>query len=256
MSVEIDPTLCFVVMPLTTQFEEIYEDIVKPTAESLGLGCQHAGEIFGARLIMDDIWDRLERARVVVAELTGRNPNVFYEVGYAHCLDKGRVILVTQSIDDVPFDLRGFRCVEYGLGPRGLDKLRGSLKGMMEAVLAEEPRSLRPASRTAETSAEPDDRVVAAIDLYEALGAFDREARLQLTAAILWPRLVAAVKAKSRNVAAILTSCTPVRVEEDTLVLRAPSRFHKEKVESKPAKDLVEDEVEKVIGARLVVRCE
>jgi RNA polymerase sigma factor (sigma-70 family) len=143
MSVTIDPKLCFVLMPFRPQFEEIYEEIVKPEAEELGLNCVYAEEIFGARRIMDDIWDCLERARVVIAELTDRNPNVFYEVGYAHSLDKGKVILITQTMEDVPFDLQAFRCIEYSLGPRGLRELRGRLRKQMEAVLAEKPQSPR-----------------------------------------------------------------------------------------------------------------
>jgi hypothetical protein len=245
MSVDIDPELCFVLMPLREQFQEIYEEIVKPTVEMSGLVCEHAGEIFGARLIIEDIWDRLERARVVVAELTGRNANVFYEVGYAHCLDKRKVILITQSMDDVPFDLRGFRCVEYGLGPRGLNKLRTKLKGMIEAVLADRPGSSASVTKKGR---------MAALDLYDALQSLEQDVRLELLTRVYWPRLVAAVQARSRNLAAILVSCAPVLVEEGTLVLRAPSQFHKEKLESQKAKALLQDEFEKFLGARLAVR--
>jgi len=56
-------------------------------------------------MIMQQIWVYILNARVLIAELTGKNPNVFYELGLAHAQGKD-VILLTQSINDVPFDLR------------------------------------------------------------------------------------------------------------------------------------------------------
>jgi nucleoside 2-deoxyribosyltransferase len=62
------------------------------------------------------------RADLIVADLTGRNPNVFYELGYAHALGK-RTLLLTQKIDDVPFDLRHRQLVEYKATPKGYRNL-------------------------------------------------------------------------------------------------------------------------------------
>jgi hypothetical protein len=64
---------------------------------------------------MSDVYDSITRARVIIAELTGRNPNVFYELGIAHEQAKA-VVQITQSIDDVPFDVRHLRTVVYGWG--------------------------------------------------------------------------------------------------------------------------------------------
>jgi len=137
MRAEIDHKLCFVLMPMRGEFEELYEYIIKPTVEEVDLNCEYAGEIVVPGLIMDDIWDRIERARVLVADLTECNPNVVYEVGYAHSLDKRKVILLSQSLDGLPFDLRGFRCIPYGLGPRALEKLRAELHVALRAVLGQ-----------------------------------------------------------------------------------------------------------------------
>ena len=60
----------------------------------------------------NDIWDYTQRAKILLADLTGKNANVFYELGLAHAAGKP-VILVTGSIDDVPFDLRALRVIEY-----------------------------------------------------------------------------------------------------------------------------------------------
>jgi nucleoside 2-deoxyribosyltransferase len=68
--------------------------------------------LFGAGKIIDQIWRGIQSARVLVAELTTKNPNVFYELGLAHALRKP-VILVSSNQDDVPFDLRHIRVILY-----------------------------------------------------------------------------------------------------------------------------------------------
>lgn len=82
--VMIDGRLCFVLMPFQPKFEEIYVDHIKPTVERLPLDCRRADDIYGVRPIMEDVWEQLLKARVIIAELTDRNPNVFYEIGIAH----------------------------------------------------------------------------------------------------------------------------------------------------------------------------
>jgi len=61
---------------------------------------------------MDQVWAGIRRAKVLVAELTTRNPNVFYELGLAHALRKP-VVLVSSNQDDVPFDLQHIRVIYY-----------------------------------------------------------------------------------------------------------------------------------------------
>jgi len=83
-----------------------------PAIEEAGLQAVRADSIFLPSAIMPDIWRLLSEARVLVADLTGRNPNVFYELGLAHALQKP-VILVANNLDDVPFVLRGLRVLSY-----------------------------------------------------------------------------------------------------------------------------------------------
>ncbi len=74
----------------------------------------------------------------LVADLTGRNPNVMYEVGIAHTVGKP-VIMVTQDIDDVPFDLRALRCVVYAAASiRGGAILVKNLVNTLQAILKSE----------------------------------------------------------------------------------------------------------------------
>lgn len=69
-------------------------------------------EIFGTGKIMEQVWRGIRGARVLVAELTSRNPNVFYELGLAHTLGKP-VVLVSATEQDVPFDLTHIRVIYY-----------------------------------------------------------------------------------------------------------------------------------------------
>ncbi len=121
-----DENLCFVLMPFRPEMDEIYEDIIQPTIKELGMECKRADEIYHVGSIIDQIWYYIQVAGIIIADLTNRNPNVFYELGLAHASDK-KVILLTQSIEDVPFDLRHLRCIEYDNTPRGAKKLKQSL---------------------------------------------------------------------------------------------------------------------------------
>jgi hypothetical protein len=130
----LDANLCFVLMPFDTAFRSVYNDHIKPAISATGLNCQRADEIHSANLITVDIWEKINRARFVVADLTNRNPNVFYEVGLAHAIGKD-VILLTQNIADVPFDLRNIRCIRYDLTADGLKKLGTQLRQTVDTVV-------------------------------------------------------------------------------------------------------------------------
>lgn len=106
-----DERLLFVLMPFAPQFRKVYNTI-KNVVARLNLRCLRADEIFGPSAIMKDIWKSILSSKIIVAELTGHNPNVFYELGLAHCLGK-EVILISKSVDEIPFDLRHMRTVIY-----------------------------------------------------------------------------------------------------------------------------------------------
>jgi hypothetical protein len=117
---------CFVLMPFARKFDAVYE-CIQPTMTGLSWSCTRADEIHQPREIIDQIWENILRADLVIADLTGTNPNVFYELGYAHALNKN-TILLTQSIDDVPFDLRHRRLVCYSGTSAGYRRLRSALR--------------------------------------------------------------------------------------------------------------------------------
>lgn len=129
---KIDDTLGFVLMPFQERFFCVYEDAIQPALNSAGLRGMHAGEVFDNREIVEDIWESISKARLIIADVTGRNPNVFYELGICHTLGK-EVIVLTQSSADVPFDIRHRRFIEYDTSK--LTSLKTRLEKTVKQVL-------------------------------------------------------------------------------------------------------------------------
>jgi hypothetical protein len=133
-NLSLDPSLCFVLMPFRSDLNPVYEDHIKKVAQAAGLQAQRADDIFSNSSIMEDIWKSIVCARVILADMTGKNPNVFYEMGIAHAIGK-TVVLLTQSLDDVPFDLRHLRHVQYEYTPRGMVAFEQQLHRTLLSVL-------------------------------------------------------------------------------------------------------------------------
>ena len=92
-------------MPFSSDWDNMYEFGIRSACVAAGVECARVDKQIFSESILDRIYAQMERAEIVIAEMTGHNPNVLYETGYAHGLGK-RVILLTQSADDIPFDLR------------------------------------------------------------------------------------------------------------------------------------------------------
>jgi hypothetical protein len=126
----IEPLLVSVMMPFHPGFDEVYR-VLGETVERAGLKCRRADDIWENPAVMQDVVSLIDRSRVVICDCTGRNPNVFYEIGIAHTLGR-EVILITQSQEDIPFDLRHLRYVPYLNNGEG----RKELQRRVEARLA------------------------------------------------------------------------------------------------------------------------
>lgn len=130
-----DSSLVAVMMPFDTEYDAVY-DAIKEAVSDAGLYCQRVDDIWDSDHIMADVASLLWRAEVIVADLTGRNPNVFYEVGLAHALPR-KTIMLTQNSNDVPFDLRSIRYLNYDMeditGRNGF-KFKRSLKKRLQGL--------------------------------------------------------------------------------------------------------------------------
>jgi hypothetical protein len=135
---------CFVMMPFADPLGSYYASIFEPAIRKAGLTAKRADDdIYGTGKIIDQIWAGINSARVLVAELTNRNPNVLYELGIAHALRKP-VVLVSSNENDVPFDVKHVRVIYYDMtdpfwGTKLIDKVAenilSALKNPTEAVL-------------------------------------------------------------------------------------------------------------------------
>ena len=103
---------CFIIMPFGGWFDNYHKEIFVPGIEDAGLKAVRADDLYRPGNIVNDIWNYTKQADIVLADLTGKNPNVFYELGLAHAITKPAV-LVTSNMEDVPFDLRSLRVLEY-----------------------------------------------------------------------------------------------------------------------------------------------
>lgn len=104
----------FVLMPFATEFDEIYEHLIRSVLVAEGFSVSRADESRSSRNIMHDVIQGIFNADLVIADLSGANPNVYYELGLAHAFRKN-VVLLAQDIDEVPFDLRAYRVVTYSI---------------------------------------------------------------------------------------------------------------------------------------------
>ncbi|WP_200876300.1 TIR domain-containing protein [Cupriavidus metallidurans] len=102
----------FVVMPFDKKFKDLYLYGIKGTAESLNIRAERLDEQIYQEGMLERIYRQIDVADIVIADMSDKNPNVFYEVGYAHA--KGKLcILLTSQAEDIPFDLKHKRHIVH-----------------------------------------------------------------------------------------------------------------------------------------------
>lgn len=162
------PASCFVLMPFKEPFETYYSAILEPAVVAAGLLPERGDSLFRPSPIMGDIWEMIQKAKLVVAELTEKNANVFYELGLAHAIGKP-VVMVAESIEDVPFDLQPLRVLLYDKNdPAWGKKLRASLAASIRETLDDTVSAIPPMFRkTVKSGAPPETRMASRVDALE-----------------------------------------------------------------------------------------
>lgn len=117
----------FVIMPFDEELSPVYEQFIRPVLEHEGFAVERADDIESQRNILKDIINKINSSDLIVADLTDLNPNVFYELGIAHALRK-KVLLLTQAVEDIPFDLKSYRHMEYSTHFATFEDAKGKLK--------------------------------------------------------------------------------------------------------------------------------
>jgi hypothetical protein len=135
-SVTQQPGNVFVVMKFSDKYKKLYAEAIKPVTKSFKLRAYHAGEVFGPGLILNDIVRGIITSKIVIAEITPANKNVFYELGYAHALRKTTILLAEKG-KKLPFDISGYRCLFYDHSKKGMKQVQEDLKKHLTAILDE-----------------------------------------------------------------------------------------------------------------------
>ena len=132
MSVESD--LVAVMMPFRAEFTSVYETI-KQGCKTAGFRCLRADDIWDESTIIQEIFNLIFRAQVIIVDFTSKNPNVMYETGIAHTLGK-HVIPLSQSLDNMPFDMAHHRVLKYLPNREGLANLETQLADKLRRISA------------------------------------------------------------------------------------------------------------------------
>ncbi len=122
----------FVIMPFNEDFFALYEELKKVFGEKYEF--QNAGDLDTQQNILKDIVLGIHSADIIIADLTNLNANVFYELGLAHAMNK-KVIIITQDIVDLPFDIKSYKANEYSLQFNKLPKLIDKLKELLDGAV-------------------------------------------------------------------------------------------------------------------------
>lgn len=129
-------------MPFGVPFDEYYNDIYRVAIEESGLKPKRADSLFRPSPIIRDIWEYINHSKILIADITGLNSNVMYELGLAHAITKP-VIIISDSIDNVPFDLRYLRILIYeNRKPKWAEDLTIKIKKSIEEIIESPTESI------------------------------------------------------------------------------------------------------------------
>jgi hypothetical protein len=131
----------FILMPFGAEWSDDVHAVIERACEAVGkslgirdLRWERADQIATPGRVTDQIFDRIDRADAVIADITGNNPNVMLELGYSYARGKPAVLL-NQAVDPVPFDLHDWRQIRYALNTPAVTHA-ALMKALGEAVNA------------------------------------------------------------------------------------------------------------------------
>ncbi len=131
----LDPNLVFVLMEFKEPYLGIYESLIKPVVEEEGFRPTKSDDIFSTTAVVEDIWENINRAALVIAEISTNNPNVMYELGICHTIGKN-VMMITQDTGSIPFNFRHLRCYGYKNYIQGANELKDNLRSVLRQIRA------------------------------------------------------------------------------------------------------------------------
>ena len=125
----------FCIMKFERDFDDLYKDVIKPQCDKLGFHAVRADECYTSSAIIQDIIREISNASIIISDITMDNPNVFYELGYAHALQKPTILLADiDKRDRLPFDISGYRTIFYSNTIAGKKEIESHLRKYMENI--------------------------------------------------------------------------------------------------------------------------
>lgn len=137
------PPLAFIVIPFADDFDDVYEKLIRQPLVALGFEVRRADSLVHQRSVLQDVVVGIVDADLVIADVTGLNGNVMYELGLAHALGKATVI-ITRNIDELPFDLKPYRGNAYSTRFGEAEKLTETIRNIAQGVLSGEAQFSNP----------------------------------------------------------------------------------------------------------------
>ena len=120
----------FVLMPFSPDLDDVYHLGIHEIAKTLNHSCERVDEIEFVGSVLAKVYNSITNSKIIICEVTSPNPNVYYELGYAHALNKP-VILITKDISLTPFDLKGYNHIVY----KNIVDLREKIKKRLVVLL-------------------------------------------------------------------------------------------------------------------------
>jgi hypothetical protein len=137
LTIETTQPQAFIVMQFEPpEYEELFKDVIVPVCEARKLKPFRSSQTYQPGLVISDIQRQIRESRVVIAEITPVNPNVYYEVGFADAIGKP-VILIADGgkVEQLPFDVRSFRTIFYENTIGGKSKVEVTLTEFLKTII-------------------------------------------------------------------------------------------------------------------------
>ncbi|TGM74344.1 hypothetical protein [Leptospira bouyouniensis] len=123
----------FIIMPFRDSFEDVWKGAIEKSVTAIHYTPIRADLINRSSNITDDIIESIKASKLVIVDVTDFNPNVMFELGYAYALDKPHII-ISQTVENLPFDIRNIRTILYKNTWTGIETLRQKLNEYLKEL--------------------------------------------------------------------------------------------------------------------------
>lgn len=134
------PKSIFLIMPFGEKWSNDTFDVIQDIAKVTGCNLIRGDNLFEPAVIVDDIWREINKAEIVIADITIHNANVFYEIGIAHTLGKKVILIKQDNGQDAPFDINLWRYYDYNLSPINVKKFKEKMVVLIKKILEDKSK--------------------------------------------------------------------------------------------------------------------